>query len=163
MVSREKGNPDWNNQDDDLRKHKYFLKEWFSGLLEGIKELDDETWPRILELTGRACARVHAVELFRETWKNSKDLDEFLVNINAALGEKVFSRIDQNQISATYKSCSCPLVTLELVDSPILCNCSPSWLIENFESVLDTRIDVSTEGTILQGSDRCHFILTLES
>jgi hypothetical protein len=161
MVSGKIGNPVWNNDKGNFKKNKYFLQQWFSGLIEGIQGLDDETWPKILELTGRACARIHAVDLFQETWEKSKDLDSFLVNINSALGEKVFHRINTNQINATYEKCSCPLVALELVDSPILCNCSPSWLIENFETILDAHIEVTTEQTILRGSDTCNFTLTI--
>lgn len=163
MGSGRKSNPVWYNEKEEFMKNKYFLQQWFSGLIEGIQELSDETWPKILELTGRACARIHAVDLFKETWVNSKNLDDFLLNINGVLGDKIFKKISRNQISVTYQKCSCPLVTLELVNSPVLCNCSPSWLIESFGAILDTSIEVTTDQTILRGADSCRFKITMES
>ncbi|MHA2330170.1 MAG: hypothetical protein ACXACR_16755, partial [Candidatus Hodarchaeales archaeon] len=79
---------------------KKFLKQWFSGLMEGMEQLNDETWPKILEMTGRACARVHAVELFQNTWENSENMDDFIIKINTALGAKIYERIDDKTLSA---------------------------------------------------------------
>lgn len=139
---------------------KSFLKEWFSGLIAGIEKLNDETWPKVLELTGRACARVHSGELFWETWEATHNIDDFLVEINKAYGEKVFKKIDEDTISVRYSKCTCPLVEHGLVDSPILCSCSPNWLAENFETILKKPATVITEKTILRGDKSCNFTIS---
>ncbi|MFX0016992.1 MAG: hypothetical protein ACFFBQ_19765 [Promethearchaeota archaeon] len=141
---------------------QHFLKEWFSGLIAGIEKLNDDIWPKVLELTGRACAHVHSNELFWETWEATRKLDEFLKKINEIYGEKVFEIIDDNTISVFYSKCTCPLVEHGLVDSPLLCNCSPSWLAENFESILQKPVTVTTKKTILQGAKSCNFIISWE-
>ena len=139
---------------------KSFIKEWFSGLIAGIERQNDETWPKILELTGRACARVHSNELFWTTWEATRNIDDFLEKINEAYKEKVFKRQDDDTILAHYSKCTCPLVEHGLVDSPLLCNCSPSWLAENFETMLNKTVTVITENTILRGAKSCNFIIS---
>ncbi|MHA2226289.1 MAG: hypothetical protein ACXAC8_13860 [Candidatus Hodarchaeales archaeon] len=142
---------------------KKFLKQWFSGLMEGMEQLNDETWPKILEMTGRACARVHAVELFQNTWENSENMDDFIIKINTALGAKIYERIDDKTLSASYSQCYCPLVKHGLIDSPILCNCSPNWLIENFETILEKPVTVTTNRTIIRGAKTCNFTIAYDS
>lgn len=141
---------------------KNFLKLWFSGLMESLEKMNDEMWPRVLEMTGRACARVHAVDLFKKVWKDSGDLTEFIHKINNSLGEEVFKRIGEDEIEVTYKECYCPLVQLDLVSSPILCNCSPNWLTENFETILDKTVNITTKHTILHGADTCKFTISFD-
>ncbi|MFX1516813.1 MAG: hypothetical protein ACFFC6_10910 [Promethearchaeota archaeon] len=142
---------------------KQFLKEWFSGLITGIERLNDSTWPKVLELTGRACAHVHSDALFGETWKNTQNLDDFIIKINESYRKKVFKRIDEDTIEACYSKCTCPLVEHGLVDSPLLCNCSPNWLAENFESILKKSVTITTKNTILRGAKSCNFIISIET
>ena len=148
-----------NNPQGDAQT-KDFLKEWFSGLMEGIERLNDETWPKLLEMTGRACARVHAVELFEKTWEDSNNIDDFIININESMDEKIFKKIDDNTLSVTYLACKCPLVNMNLVNSPLLCNCSPNWLMENFETIFGKPVTVKTEKTILRGDKSCNFTIS---
>ncbi|MHA1977215.1 MAG: hypothetical protein ACW98I_09970 [Candidatus Hodarchaeales archaeon] len=137
-----------------------FLKEWFSGLMEGIEKLNDSTWPKVLEMTGRACAKVHSVKLFNQIWKDSTDFVDFLSLINLAMGEVVYKQIDDHTLTATYSECKCPLVKSGLVDSPVICECSPNWLLQNFEEILDTTVSIKTEKTILRGSENCVFVIS---
>ncbi|MFX1286320.1 MAG: hypothetical protein ACFFB5_21985 [Promethearchaeota archaeon] len=142
---------------------KQFLKEWFSGLIAGIERLNDSTWPMILELTGRACARIHSNALFWEIWELTRNLDDFIEKVNEIYKEKVFEIIDKDTISVCYSKCNCPLVEHGLVDSPLLCNCSPNWLAENFESILKKSVIITTKNTILRGAKSCNFIISIES
>jgi predicted hydrocarbon binding protein len=137
-----------------------FLKEWFKGLMKGIEESNDGTWPKILEMTGRACAQVHSCTLFNESWKNAKNLDEFIVIINQYMGEEIYKKLDDTTLTVSYSKCKCPLVISGLIDSPLICECSPSWLMENFENILNRSVSVTTKHTILRGSKTCEFIVS---
>ncbi|MHA2303925.1 MAG: hypothetical protein ACXACU_00945 [Candidatus Hodarchaeales archaeon] len=138
-----------------------FLKEWFSGLMKGIEKLNDETWPKILEMTGRACAQVHSGDIFKESWKNSGNLDEFVRRINHKMNEEIYQKIDETTIKVSYSECKCPLVISGLIESPIICECSPNWLIENFEHIFGDNVTVTTKQTILRGSKSCEFLVSL--
>ena len=137
-----------------------FLKEWFSGLMKGIERLNDETWPKILEMTGRACAQVHSIDMFKESWNNTNNLDEFIDRINVLMEEEIYQVIDESTIKVSYSECKCPLVISGLIDSPVICECSPNWLMENFERILGNNIAVTTKQTILRGSKTCEFLVS---
>ncbi|MHA2245837.1 MAG: hypothetical protein ACXADY_12805 [Candidatus Hodarchaeales archaeon] len=157
ILSKSRNYLEW---DDDFRN---FLKEWFSGLMEGIERLNRETWPNVLEMTGRACARVHSSETFWKIWETTKNLDNFIVKINKIMGENIYTRLDNNTLSVSYSKCKCPLVRYGLVDSPFICECSPNWLMENFEAIVEKSVTVVTEKTILRGAENCNFIVTFEN
>jgi hypothetical protein len=155
-LTDNENNPEWD------ANTKHFLKEWFSGLMVSIENLDKEIRPKVLEMTGRACAQAHAVDLFRKTWETAKSIDDFIPAINKAMGIEIYKKIDDKTISAVYSKCYCPLVNIGLVNSPILCNCSPNWILENFEAILDKPITVTTKNTVLRGADSCNFIISME-
>ncbi|UCG03931.1 MAG: hypothetical protein JSW11_08075 [Candidatus Heimdallarchaeota archaeon] len=145
---------EWN---DELKK---FLKEWFSGLMAGVERINGETWPNVLEMTGRACAHVHSGETFWEIWETTKNLDNFIVKINEVVGEKIYTKLDNNTLSVSYSKCKCPLVRSGLVESPLICECSPNWLMENFEAILGQPVTVTIEQTILRGANTCQFTIS---
>jgi predicted hydrocarbon binding protein len=140
----------------------HFLKEWFSGFFEGLEKLGDETWPSVLEMTGRACAQIHSGEIFKETWNNTQNLEEFCSNLNTKRNGEIYRKLNSHTLEVSYTRCKCPLVKFRLVDSPILCDCSPNWLAENLVSVLKKSVDVKTECTILRGAQYCRFIISIE-
>lgn len=156
ILSKNRNHSVW---DDELKK---FLKEWFSGLMKGIERLNGETWPNVLEMTGRACAHVHSGKTFWKIWETTKNLDKFIVKINNVMGEKIYKRLDNNTLSVSYSQCKCPLVKYGLVDSSFICNCSPNWLMENFEAILGESVTVVTEKTILRGAETCNFTITFD-
>ncbi len=137
------------------------LKQWFSGLMEGLQEVDEETRKKILAKCGQACAQAHSVEIFKKAWENSNDIDNFLENLNQQFGEVKYERKNDDTLSVTYPRCFCPLVNLGFVNSPSLCDCSPSWLKENFETVLDKPVTVISEETVSRGGKACRFTVTI--
>lgn len=140
---------------------KSFLKMWFNGLMEGIEQLDEETRVKVLEMTGRACAKAHATVLFEQAWEESKqDLDMFIIKANEKMGAEIYSRKGENEIIALYEKCYCPLVSLGLTNSPTLCNCSPNWLKHNFETIFGKPVKVTTNDTVLRGSKKCQFVVS---
>ena len=155
-----KNTVDLDIKDDNLQ---IFLKSWFSGLFKGIEKLEDDTWPKLLEMTGRACAQIHSGDLFHTTWQKSSNIEDFVNKLKQTFGEEIYIKKANNTISVSYTRCKCPLVHSGLVDSPIICNCSPSWLLHNFESVLGTNVEVKTNQTILRGAKTCEFSLSFWS
>jgi predicted ArsR family transcriptional regulator len=143
----------------DLEFQK-FLRQWFSGLAEGLEKLNDATWPKVLEMTGRACAQVHSSDLFKKTWEESTNFDDFIFKINKTSEEETYTKIDENTLSVSYSQCRCPLVKYGLINTSIICNCSPNWLVEKFEPILGNPVAVTTEKTILTGAKSCSFTVT---
>ncbi|MHA2174709.1 MAG: hypothetical protein ACXABI_07765 [Candidatus Hodarchaeales archaeon] len=137
-----------------------FLKSWFTGLMEGIEKINHESWPVLLEMTGRACAKVHSDDVFTSSWDTSKGIKEFLAKLSSQIENVKYVEKDSSTISVTYTSCKCPLVNSGLIESPIICNCSPNWIIQNLESVLGEGLEVKTLGTILRGNNECEFEVT---
>ncbi|MFX0123973.1 MAG: hypothetical protein ACFFAE_10065 [Candidatus Hodarchaeota archaeon] len=136
---------------------KIFLKQWFSGFLEGIKELDDEDLLKIFALTGRACVKIHSGGSFWEIWEATRNIDDFILKINEFHGEELYKRVD-SKIFVKYSRCRCPLVKFDIVNSSVICNCF-NWLGENFETILKEPVKVFTEKTILRGDKNCKFII----
>ena len=137
---------------------KIFLKQWFSGLLEGKKHLSDEDWLKILEINGRACAHIHSGEMFWEIWEATRSIEGFIKKLNEIHNSEIYKKIDDNTIFVNYPDCRCPLVKFEIIKSPILCNCF-NWLEENFETILKRPVKVFTESTILKGDPSCNFYI----
>ena len=150
-ITKEEGNLELDTN------FKVFLKHWFTGFLQGIKELDDENLLKILQLTGRACIKVHSSGSFWEIWEATRNIDDFLSKINEFHGEEIYRRVD-NKIFVTYSRCRCPLVKYDIVNSPVICNCF-NWLGENFETILKEPVKVFTKNTILRGDKSCNFVI----
>jgi len=154
-ITREEKDPELD------RDFKIFLKHWFLGFLQGIKELDDEKLLKILEMTGRACVKIHSSGSFWEIWEATRNIDDFLSKINEFHGEEIYRRVD-NKIFVSFPRCRCPLVKYDIVTSSVICNCF-NWLGENFETILKKPVKVFTKETILKGAESCQFIIFIGS
>ncbi len=141
---------------------KIFLKQWFSGLLEGKKHLRDEDWLKILEINGRACTHIHSGEIFWKIWEATRSIDAFIEKVNEIHGEEIYKKIDNNTIFVNYSKFRCPLVKFDIIKSPMLCNCF-NWFRENFETILKRPVKVFAENTILKGAPSCNFYIFFET
>ncbi|UCE13970.1 MAG: hypothetical protein JSV04_02040, partial [Candidatus Heimdallarchaeota archaeon] len=123
---------------------KIFLKEWFSGLLEGKENINDDDWLKILKIYERASTHIHSGEMFWNLWEATRSVDAFISKINEIHGVVLYKRIDSNTILVNYPTCRCPLVKFDILQSPFMCNCD-NWLKENFETILQRPVKVFTE------------------
>jgi len=129
--------------------------------MDGMEKLDKETREKILEFSGRNCAKAHALDTFRKIGGNAENIDEALELLNREFGKEIYSKTGDNTVKVTYPRCYCPLVGLGLVNSPHQCNCSVAWIKENFEAILNKKVTITPVTTILRGGDKCQFIITL--
>jgi predicted ArsR family transcriptional regulator len=139
-----------------------FLAYWFSGLMAGLEGIDEPARSHVLHECGKACARSYTAQVFREAQQISADLDAFLEHLSLRFPEAQYERLDSHTIQVTYNQCACDLVTLGLVTSPLLCECSAANLRENFEQALGTPASVTVESSILRGGPRCVLMVSLE-
>jgi predicted ArsR family transcriptional regulator len=145
--------------DEGLR---HFLEHWVSGLMAGLEGVDERARAAILRECGKACARSFTAEVFREAKRGAGDLDSFLAALAQRFPGATYEMLGPGEIRVQYASCACDLVEQGLTASPLLCECSAHNLQENFEQALGVPVTVALKTTILQGSDRCRFLVSLK-
>jgi len=140
---------------------EHFLKFWFSGFENGLGQVDGDAQDTILRACGLACAHSFTAQAFQEAKQQSSELDAFLVNLAGKFRAVLFEKVDERNISVTYRQCFCDLVTLGWVKTPVLCKCSATNLKENFESSLGRPVQVVMKSSILGGAEKCSFEVVL--
>ncbi|MFX1368592.1 MAG: hypothetical protein ACFFAY_08350 [Promethearchaeota archaeon] len=140
-------------------KAKHFFQIWYGALILGVQELETASVGLVFRYTGEKCAESFAKSTFLETWKESQSFESFIAGLNQKIGDgaELFQIIDDNTIEATYPRCFCPLVDFGLVSSPLICNCSDSWLKSNFKSAMRKDVVVDRLESVRSGSDKCRF------
>ncbi|MBN1330289.1 MAG: hypothetical protein JXA54_12515 [Candidatus Heimdallarchaeota archaeon] len=139
---------------------KGFLADWIKILMESINEnVDNETRQKIFAKTGSYCAQAHAKELFITIKNSTSDFNEFLVQINEKMKGTTWEQIDSNTLRVTYERCYCPMINFGLYKTPVQCNCSIGWLKENLEMVLDKKVNVKLDESVLNGGTKCFFTI----
>ena len=138
------------------------LKDWFSILMATIEQQQEDVRAQILSLCGETCA-IWATDTFKKIWSDSDNLKEFLQKMNTQMceGDNVYRYVNENTVEIAYPKCLCPIVGFDLISSPMLCNCSSSWLKTNFEATFGKHVDVKRINTVLNGSSSCSFMVRL--
>ena len=122
------------------------------------KHLDEETRIKVLNETGKFCARAHATELFKQIKTETKDFDEFIMKLNEKLQGTTWEILDDKSVKITYSKCFCPIIDVGLHKLPVQCDCSAGWIKHNLETVLEKSVTVITNKTVLRGAKECEFI-----
>lgn len=141
---------------------KGFMEHWFAGLVAGLAEVGEGARDTILRACGRACAESYTAQVFREAWRETDDLDRFLVRLAERFAGATYERDGSHAIRVTYMHCGCDLVRLGLVRSPLLCACSAYNLAENLQRALGRPVSVELESSILTGASCCRLRAVLE-
>ncbi len=139
-----------------------FLTYWFSGFTQGLEQIDETSQDRLLKNCGLACAQSYTAEVFRVTYRQSKNLPDFFLRLAEKFPEGVYDYIDEHRLTVHYKNCACDLVKNGWVKSPVLCKCSQYNLQQNLEAALGRTVQVELKSSILGGAAECLFEVRLE-
>lgn len=134
-----------------------FLRYWFRGFINGMKQVDEKSQEAIFKACGGACAESYTEQVFREARQNSEDLNSFLAQLARRFPGASYESIDEHRIFVRYHKCGCDLVINGWVRSPMLCKCSASNLRQNFEGSLGRPVQVRLVSSILGGAEECSF------
>ena len=127
-------------------------------IVEGIKNLDEETRLRIMEKCGEACAESTSLNIAEKIAEETEVIDLILFRANKEIpwcGKWVLS---ENKISSTCVECGCPLVRHGVVNlTETFCLCSRGWVKTIFEVLLRRPVDVELRKAIGRGDDTCRY------
>lgn len=132
-----------------------FFRFWFKGWQHGIEEMDETSRSALLKQCAKACAHSHTVQLFQDARASGSDLNSFVECLRRLIPHANYELKNKNEIRVTYDQCGCDLVTMGLVNSPLLCECSAYNLKENLEQSLRQPVDVKMVSSILRGDEQC--------
>jgi predicted ArsR family transcriptional regulator len=139
-----------------------FMQRRFAKLIEAMNSGMDQTQKeKMLEAIGRACA----VENKDRYLKFKNDPEGWLAKIEKEWAEKTEYDKEKNTIRIVGRkaeSCFCPFVDKTKTPKEF-CNCSVGNLKETYETILDKKVDVKIEESILYGGQQCRFLVTVIS
>ncbi|HSA96293.1 MAG TPA: hypothetical protein VLJ16_09590 [Acidobacteriota bacterium] len=147
--------------DSPLKQQLDGSRDRFAKLLSIMGEdLDGATRDKILAHLGRECAQDYSA-LFQ---KYRGDLQGFLAKIKTAWVEK--AEYDEKtgilRVIGKPSPCACPLVKLGRTPADF-CNCTLGWQQEAFSTVTGKPVTAEIEETVLRGSPRCSFRITIKA
>lgn len=108
---------------------------------------------------GRECAKEGKNEIIKYQGK----IEEYLKDLKAKWVEKAEFDEGSNEIRIQDKKrdkCFCPFVDITLMTKDF-CNCSIGWQKENYETILEKKVDVKIDSSILRGADHCSFTIKI--
>lgn len=135
--------------------------QFLHGLMELLdREVSEPMRWAIMEGCGRRCIGASTLDKARRLKQQSQDLDDLLSCLNEAhIGGGHLQR-EGDVIHASYERCYCGSVSASRQSfSPTYCHCSIGWYRQLFESLLDRPVEVELLGSILQGEERCQFMI----
>jgi len=119
-----------------------------------------KTRRELMQSCGRRCICDSTLKMAVRLQKKAKDLDELLELMNQSHIGGGHLRLEGNTIHAEYHRCYCGSVSnTEIPFSSTYCHCSCGWYRQLFETVLKKPVTVELLGSIIQGDDRCRFLI----
>lgn len=137
-----------------------FKQEWLGALLGAMDvQLDEEARRKLMEASGRACARRGAVAGLRKA--SEGNLDKLVAALEKMLGPGNARRAG-DVVHLRYAKCYCPLVGNGREKlSPTYCNCSRGWALEVFEAISGKPVSVELLSSIRRGGPDCRFTIRI--
>ncbi|HBF35649.1 TPA: hypothetical protein DDW35_13890 [Candidatus Sumerlaeota bacterium] len=148
---------------DEAKRNEWWLKHSQKQTAELWKmlgtKLDEKTQVEILEQLGRNCAKNLN---WAKKYKNNPDA--FFKYMKEHSGEQIDYDKEKGVITVVTKErdCDCRLVNSKITPS-IFCACSQGWQKQTYEDILGKLVDVEVKESVLRGSKRCVFIVTIKS
>lgn len=135
------------------------IREMMDALDQAV---DAPTRKAIMEACGRKCIGDSRIKKTRQVTKSSPDIDTLLDRLNQeGLGGGHLRR-EGDGIHASYDRCYCGSVNKTSIPfSATYCRCSCGWYRQLFETLLGKPVEVELLGSIIQGDDKCRFLIYL--
>jgi predicted ArsR family transcriptional regulator len=131
------------------------------GMMDVLdREVDSDTRRAIMEACGRRCIGASTLKRARRLQQEAQDLDDLLSRLNAAhIGGGHLQR-EGNVIHGAYDRCYCGSVSRAREPlSATYCTCSCGWYRQLFETLLEQPVEVDLLASIVQGDERCRFLI----
>lgn len=138
------------------------------AIREIMEILDRETSANvrheIMEACGRQCIGASVLDKARCLQKESENIDDLIIRLNQVhIGGGNLSR-EGNVIHAFYDRCYCGSVSQsKKLLSGTYCHCSCGWYRQLFETLLSKPVEIELQGSILQGAERCEFLISVQA
>ncbi|MBE5959829.1 MAG: hypothetical protein E7256_00345 [Lachnospiraceae bacterium] len=117
-----------------------------------------------LRACGHECLSNRTISLGKKLYKESKTMKEFLEALNdRCIGGGYLHLEGEGKIIGLYKDCYCTIPKQIRKMDPTYCECSAGWYEHFFSQVLETKVNVTKLGTILNGAHRCTFEITYDN
>lgn len=131
-----------------------------------LRVLDQNASPvtrqQVMEACGRRCIGAATLEKARRLLQDAPDLDGWLEQLNAHHIGGGHLRREGDSIYAAYERCYCGSVSQTRTRfSDTYCLCSCGWYRQLFETALGQPVTVELLGSIIQGAERCEFLIHL--
>ena len=126
------------------------------------REVNEATRREIMQACGTCCIGASTLQKAQHLHDESLNLDDFLDRLNEAhIGGGHLER-EGEVIYAAYGRCYCGSVSISKeLFSDTYCHCSCGWYQKLFETLFKQPVEVELMSSIIQGSDRCRFIINI--
>ncbi len=131
------------------------------GMMDLLDQnVDEQTRQAILQDCGRQCLGASVLKRARHQAQQAQDLDDLLLRLNQAhIGGGHLLRTEDG-IQACYDRCYCGSVSQSRESfSATYCQCSCGWFRQLFETLFQRPVEVDLLSSIIQGHDRCRFLI----
>ena len=149
------------NEDDQDWRIGFMQKRMAKHIEHLGSKLDPNTMNEVIEMLGRDCSNI-GIARYSDYQGNIKG---FLEEVITKWGDKAEYDEENGVIKIIGKqrdSCFCPFVDKKFM-SVEFCSCSLGWQKNTYETILGKKVDATMNETILKGSDRCCFTITILS
>lgn len=127
------------------------------------RQVSEETRRSIMEACGRRCLGASVLEKACRLQREAQDLDDLLSRLNDVHIGGGYLQREGNVIHATYDRCYCGSVSNAREPfSATYCYCSCGWYRQFFETLLDRSVEVELLSSIIQGDERCRFLIRIQ-
>jgi Family of unknown function (DUF6144) len=125
-------------------------------------QVEEVTRWEIMEGCGMSCIGISTLEKALILKKKSHDLNDLIFRMNQSHIGGGHLILEGNVIHASYDRCYCGSVSATRQPiSSTYCHCSCGWYRQLFETLLKRPVKVDLLGSIIQGDERCRFLIHL--
>jgi predicted hydrocarbon binding protein len=126
------------------------------------QEVDEKIRWEIMEACGRCCIGISILEKAKSLRQKERDLDVFLDRLNKVRIGGGHLRREGDNIFPAYDRCYCGSVSkTKTLFSGTYCRCSCGWFKKLFEDLFRKKVEVRLLKSIIQGNDRCEFLIQI--